>query len=257
MVPARECQVFDIPVIYIWDVVTWNHQHSKHAAEESSTLSPIAKYWIGLACFVQNPLSEHAALGTHITAILLRDENQHLIPKEKLLIALERVLVDMTNKVRVEIKHVVMDFYYQHLLSLVCGLGPWKVNALVRKIATPVSNLYKSANYQIFLNAAGFSCIPWDSDSKSAKNPHMDEDGPDPLDATHIHPKDYELARKMVTDALELDEENIHGEHRSHMVSLIMDDDDNERKLNLNLTEFAVNMFEANEDHRLHTECGP
>ncbi|KAI6023533.1 hypothetical protein BKA83DRAFT_4125089 [Pisolithus microcarpus] len=60
----------------------------------------------------------------------------------------------------------------------------------------------------------------------------------------------------MATDALKLDEENIHGEHPSHMVSLIMDDDDNKRKLNLNLAEFAVNMFKANEDHRLHTECG-
>ncbi|KAI6023573.1 hypothetical protein BKA83DRAFT_4600590 [Pisolithus microcarpus] len=50
----------------------------KHAAEESSTLSPIAKYWIGLARFVQNPLSKHAALGAHITAISFRDEDQCL-----------------------------------------------------------------------------------------------------------------------------------------------------------------------------------
>ncbi|KAI6032113.1 hypothetical protein BKA83DRAFT_4122503 [Pisolithus microcarpus] len=199
MVPAGECQVFDVPVIYIQDVVTWIYQHSKHAAEESSTLSPIAKYWISLARFVQNPLSEHAALGTHITAISFRDEDQHLILKEKLLIALERVLVDMTNKVGMEIKRMVTDSYYQHLLSLVCSLGPHKANTLVRKIAT------------------------LDSDLKSAKNPHVDEDGPDPLDAAHVHPEDYKLAQKTVTDALKLDEENIHGEHPSHMQMKIAD----------------------------------
>jgi len=53
---------------------------------------------------------------------------------------------------------------------------------------------------------------------------------PDPLDDTRIHPEDYELAWKMATNALELDEEDIHGEHPSHVVSLITHDEDNEKK---------------------------
>jgi transcription elongation factor SPT6 len=58
----------------------------------------------------------------------------------------------------------------------------------------------------------------------------------------------------MATDALELDEEDTHDEHPSHVVSLIMQDPDNERKLNeLNLDEFAVSMYEANEDRKRHT----
>ncbi|KAI6012114.1 hypothetical protein PISMIDRAFT_9460 [Pisolithus microcarpus 441] len=54
-------------------------------------------------------------------------------------------------------------------------------------------------------------------------------------------------------DALELDEGGLHGEHpSSRAVPLIMDDNDNERKLNeLNLDEFAVNMFEANENSQM------
>ena len=107
---------------------------------------------------------------------------------------------------------------------------------------------------KIFLNAAGFLRITHDADLKPTKNRHADDDGPDPLDNTRIHPEDYELARKMATDALELDEEDVHGEHPSHVVSLIMEDNDSERKLNeLNLDEFAVNMFEANEDRKRHT----
>lgn len=77
---------------------------------------------------------------------------------------------------------------------------------------------------------------------------------PDPLDDTRIHPEDYELARKMATDALELDEEDIHDEHPSHVVSVIMQDDENEKKLSeLNLDEFAISLYEANHDQKRHT----
>jgi transcription elongation factor SPT6 len=109
---------------------------------------------------------------------------------------------------------------------------------------------------KIFLNAAGFLRITNDSEPmKNSKNRHNEEaDVPDPLDNTRIHPEDYELARKMATDALELDEEDIHDEHPSHVISVIMHDEDNERKLNeLNLDDFAVNMYETNQDRKRHT----
>lgn len=109
---------------------------------------------------------------------------------------------------------------------------------------------------KIFLNAAAFLRIPNDHtvEPANSKGRSNQEDVPDPLDDTRIHPEDYDLARKMATDALELDEEDIHGEHPSHVVALIMADKDNERKLNeLSLDEFAVSMFEANGDRKRHT----
>lgn len=109
---------------------------------------------------------------------------------------------------------------------------------------------------KIFLNAAGFLRISQEEeDAKPTQNRRTEEDDtPDPLDDTRIHPEDYELARKMATDALELDEEDIHDEHPSHVVSLIMHDDDNERKLSeLNLDEFAVSLHQANNDQKRHT----
>ena len=60
------------------------------------------------------------------------------MPKEKLLTAFERVLVDITNKVGVDINRAVTDSYYQHLLPFVCGLGPRKAQVLVKKIAAMV-----------------------------------------------------------------------------------------------------------------------
>lgn len=79
-------------------------------------------------------------------------------------------------------------------------------------------------------------------------------ESPDPLDDTRVHPEDYELARKMATDALELDEEDVAHEHPSNVVSTIMKDDDNEKKLDdLNLDEFAISMYEDNEDLKRYT----
>lgn len=107
---------------------------------------------------------------------------------------------------------------------------------------------------KIFLNAAGFLRITQDHEMKPTKNRHDDDTAQDPLDDTRIHPEDYELARKMATDALELDEEDVHDEHPSHVVSLIMHDDDNEKKLSeLNLDEFAISLYEANQDQKRHT----
>ncbi|KZT26523.1 transcription elongation factor Spt6 [Neolentinus lepideus HHB14362 ss-1] len=261
---ATETEKFNIPVIYMFDEVARLYQHSKRASEEFGSLSEIAKYCVGLARYAQSPLNEFAALTGDITAIAFEEDFQQMIPREKLLIALERVLVDVVNKVGVDINRAVTDSYYQHLLPFVCGLGPRKAQLVVKKIASMGGNLVNREQFvkngllttKIFLNAAGFLRITHDIETtKSSKNRHNDDvDMPDPLDNTRIHPEDYELARKMATDALELDEEDIQEESPSHVVSLIMQDDDSERKLDeLNLDDFAVNMYESNKDRKRHT----
>jgi transcription elongation factor SPT6 len=108
---------------------------------------------------------------------------------------------------------------------------------------------------KIFLNASAFLRIAReDNEMRVLKSRRDDDDAPDPLDDTRIHPEDYELARKMATDALELDEEDIHDEHPSHVVTLIMNDPDNEKKLmELNLDEFAISLYQANYDQKRHT----
>lgn len=56
------------------------------------------------------------------------------VPQEKLLLALERALVDVVNKVGVEINKAVRDPYYASLLPFVCGFGPRKAEAAIKKI---------------------------------------------------------------------------------------------------------------------------
>jgi transcription elongation factor SPT6 len=51
------------------------------------------------------------------------------------------VLVDVTNKVGVDINRAVADTYYRRLLPFVCGLGPRKAQALVEKISAAASTI--------------------------------------------------------------------------------------------------------------------
>ena len=111
---------------------------------------------------------------------------------------------------------------------------------------------------QIFLNAAGFLRITQDpeyKESKSRGGAHGDFSNlPDPLDDTRIHPEDYELARKMAIDTLGMDEEDIHDEHPSHVINDLMKDADYAKKLDdLNLDQFAKDMYEINQDLKWST----
>ncbi|TDL24763.1 transcription elongation factor Spt6 [Rickenella mellea] len=261
----RNEQAINVPVVYIQDAVARIFQHSKRAAEEFNSFPLTAKYCVGLARYAQSPLNEFAALGSDLTAITFDQESQHLIPKEKLLLSLERALVDVVNKVGVDVNRAINEPYYAHVLPYVAGLGPRKAHALVKKISSMGGTLVNREQLvnsgilttRIFLNAAGFLRITQDPEYREPKNRTATTDysnSPDPLDDTRIHVEDYELARKMATDALELDEEDIHDEHPSHVVSQLMKDEDNVRKLDeLNLDDFAISMYTTNNDRKRHT----
>jgi transcription elongation factor SPT6 len=128
-----------IAITYVFDEIARKYQHSSRVADEFATFSPIIKYCIGLTRYLQNPLNEYAALGSDITAISFEEEYQHLLPTDKLLMVMERVLVDCVNRIGVDINRAVTDPYYQHLLPYVCGLGPRKAQALVKKIGSLVN----------------------------------------------------------------------------------------------------------------------
>ncbi|KAH8116918.1 transcription elongation factor SPT6 [Phellopilus nigrolimitatus] len=255
-----------VPVIYVQDEVARLYQHSKRAGDEFPHLPLIARYCVGLARYAQNPLNEFAALGPDLTAITFDEVAQPLVPKEKLLSALERALVDVVNKVGVDINRAVSDPYHATLLPYIAGLGPRKARFLIRKIVRIGGNVVNRGQFitqqlltlVIFMNAAGFLRIAQDPDYKQPKSRSGANasyaDTPDPLDDTRVHPEDYDLARKMAIDALELDEEDVHDDHPSNVVSLIMKDNDNVRKLDeLNLDEFAISMQETSGDLKRHT----
>ncbi|KAH8833649.1 transcription elongation factor Spt6 [Flagelloscypha sp. PMI_526] len=213
-------QAPEIPVIYTHDDVARLYQHSPKADAEFSTLPTIAKYCVGLARYVQNPLIEFANLGIRYCC---RD---HLIPREKLLTALERALVDVANTVGVDINKAGGN--------------------LVNREQFVVAELMTT---RIYLNAAGFLRIMPNEDF------NVGDEGiqPDPLDESRIHPEDYEIARKMAADAMDLDEEDVQDQHPSKVVEdLRKDANPSARLAELSLDDFAINLFEQRNKSTRH-----
>jgi transcription elongation factor SPT6 len=69
-------------------------------------------------------------------------------------------------------------------------------------VGDPEKNIMPACGPKVWQNCASFFDIPFDDDE-----PDLDY-----LDHTRIHPEDYDIARKMAADALELDEEDIKAE---------------------------------------------
>jgi len=112
----------------------------------------------------------------------------------------------------------------------------------------------------VWLNAAAFLRIPQDPDLKPPKNKQGEKPNfaemPDPLDGTRLHPQDYEFARKMAVDALEVDEEDYSDEHPSAVVTMFMKADEKTREKQLkalSLDDFAQNLLTTQREKKRMT----
>ncbi|KAG8895581.1 Transcription elongation factor spt6, partial [Tulasnella sp. 403] len=209
-----------LPIIYVNDEVARIYQHSQRAENEYGRLPLVARYCVGLARYAQSPLNEYAAVGVDLTAISF-DEAQPLVPREKLLLAFERALVNVVNTVGVDINRAVTDPYYQTLLPFISGLGPRKAHQLIQRLSAMGGTLINrfqliSENIlpqNVFLNCAGFLRISREMSYRKSSKKRNRKDAldsvPDPLDDTRIHPEDYDLAKQMALDALEIDQDDV------------------------------------------------
>jgi len=191
-------------VIYVNDEVARLYQNSKRGVEEFPDVGSLTRYCISMARYVQDPLMEYIAMGRDVVSIPVH-KHQNLIGEEKLYRAMETAIVDIANLCGVDINDAVINPYRALALPFISGLGPRKSQSVLKKI-NAVSGFLDNrselvtkqiVSKNIFMNCASFLII--NGNGKEA----------DPLDTTRIHPEDYDLAKKMAADALELDEEDI------------------------------------------------
>ncbi|ORY11700.1 SH2 domain-domain-containing protein [Clohesyomyces aquaticus] len=207
-----------LEVTMVNDEVARLYYTSQRASAEYPKLPVLTRYCVGLARYLQNPLAEYVSLGKDIVSIPFVPD-QILIPQEKLLERLETAMVDMVNLVGIDLPEAYDDPYLSKLLPYVCGLGPRKAEKLVKAIQANgdevlarydligVSEhdnreLKAAMGPKVFQNCASFLYIRYDSSEEIS----------DYLDNTRVHPEDYDLARKMVADAMDMDEEDIQQE---------------------------------------------
>lgn len=212
-------RVDPLEVIYVNDEVARLYHGSDRAIKEFPKFPPLTRYCIALARYLQNPLAEYASLGRDIVSLPFV-QNQTLIPQEKLYDRLETAMVDMVNLVGFNLIDGFDDAYLSKLLPYICGLGPRKADRLIKAIQVNGEEILsrydligvseqqdnreikKAMEAVVFANCSSFLWLTYDSSEESA----------DYLDSTRIHPEDYDLARKMVADSMNLDEEDIKAE---------------------------------------------
>ncbi|CAN6621212.1 transcription elongation factor Spt6p [Trichomonascus vanleenenianus] len=249
---GKEKQLLEL--IWVQDEIARLFQKSPQGIAEFSEHTPLSRYCIALARFVQSPLLEYASLGDQISAIHIH-KKQYLLPADLFREAVESVFVDYVNLVGVEINEAVGSTYTGNLLPFVAGLGPRKAISIIQAIQShggSIANRQELITKNIttkntFMNCVSFLKIPYER--RSVQSEEIDV-----LDATRIHPEDYELSKKIVGDALEYDEEDI-DEYESaggvvaHMVSSKLT-----HKLNeLSLAEFANKLYEEFHTKKLAT----
>ncbi|KAJ4326269.1 Transcription elongation factor spt6 [Neodidymelliopsis sp. IMI 364377] len=207
-----------LEVVLVNDEVARLYYNSGRAAAEFPKFPPLTRYCVALGRYLQNPLAEYASLGKDIVSLpFVKD--QTLIPQDKLMDRLETAMVDMVNLVGIDLPETYDDKYMSKLLPYVCGLGPRKADRMIKAIQAngdevlsrfdllgvsenSSRDLKAAMGPKVFQNCASFLYIPYDST----------EEASDYLDYTRVHPEDYDLARKMVADALNMDEEDVKAE---------------------------------------------
>ncbi|KAL7424162.1 Transcription elongation factor spt6 [Cryptotrichosporon argae] len=250
-----------IPLIFVNDATARQYMSSREAEKEFPNLPVNGRYALGLARYTQNPLNAYCRLGQQIATVLFVEHHQKLVPEERLLIHLERGLVNGVCATGIEINSCISDAYQRTMLPFVAGLGPRKADVLVNSIVKAGGQLTNRAQLSdlgilgptIFENVAGFLTIGNDLNEfqldKSAGN-----DQPEPLDMTRIHPADYEFAQKMCQDVFDLDVEDVADEHKSASVLQLMQDEDRAQRLGeLILDDFAFNLQRQGEGNKRHT----
>ncbi|KAG0213501.1 Transcription elongation factor spt6 [Mortierella sp. NVP41] len=198
--------------------------------------NPLTRYCISLARLIQNPMNEYAALGRDLINIR-QHPLQHLVGEDRLRELLDRALINVINHVGIDFNAVVDSPYKAHMLKYICGLGPRKAQSLIKGIEADQHNgsldkrgdlvIRKLLTWRIFMNCCSFLRV------------HTSYGG-DVLDETRIHSEDYNLARKMAADALEIDEEALEEyENASQHVEELMRDDSAEKLNDLLLEDYA------------------
>lgn len=191
-----------VEVFMVNDEVARMYHTSPRAAQDHPSLPTLTRYCVALAKYMQGPLKQYASLGGDIMSIPF-SPHQHLVSQTKLRKYLEMAMIETVNLVGVDINQAMSDPYTANLLPYVSGLGPRKASALIKYINRQGGAITSRPELTVlgpvvFTNAASFLYLNAEHDLKVTN----------PFDSTRIHPEDYDLARKMIMDAFDMDEED-------------------------------------------------
>jgi len=184
------------------------YANSERAQAEFPEFNLNQKQAVCCARYLQDPLTELCGLATSPTDLmcLKLHFSQDMLGKDYLWKMLERQFVTVVNAVGVDINRCVSFKFASGPLQFVAGLGPRKAQGLISAIYRKGARLASRAEMEsmlkpvVYTNCAGFIRV---LDKYFKNNEEID-----PLDNTRIHPDDYNLARKIAQDALDVEDDD-------------------------------------------------
>lgn len=239
----------NVPLYLVEDEVARIYMMSARGVSEfpEADYPRLIPYCVSLGRFVQDPTCEFAGL-------VNKDEDikhvrmhplQKYLSEEALSKAVERSFMNVVGHTGVDINLAAMFPHKAHTLPFVSGLGPRKAQHLVSKIIRSGGKLEsrfslieeKIMGKNVFVNCVAFLRIR----ALHFRSTYRDN-ALDVLDDTRVHPEDYELARKMAADALDLDDAVLEDdESPSQHVQELMEGDVDRLNLLL-LDDYAVEL---------------
>lgn len=228
----------------------------------------VQRYLAGLARRAWDPLVEVCYIGglkrldgTSLLLDLPLHPLQNMLTPDELWISLERAIVTCVNNVGVDLNVALNNDYVKSMVPFVCGLGPRKADALLKAIRSTTTSIVPSRivkraellsqkwlGKRVFLNAAAFIKMHEKILREAAGNKKSRalKEAMDPLDSTRIHPDDYDMARKIAADALEVEQERESTVGASWQVEQVMSDHSGAQKLrDLRLEEYGRELEET------------
>ncbi|KAJ2361320.1 Transcription elongation factor spt6, partial [Coemansia sp. RSA 2611] len=184
----------DVLVTYASDEAARLWSDGAAARAELPALARAERYCVGVARALQDPTAAYAALGADVLLLPLHAA-QRCVDARALRAVVERAFVDVVNRVGVDVN----ASHARALLPFVSGLGPRKAHALAARVGARAlearSDLVvrRLCTRTVFVNCASFLRV------RAAA---------DVLDDTRVHPEDYDLARKMALDALDIEDDD-------------------------------------------------
>ncbi|KAJ3101887.1 Transcription elongation factor spt6 [Phlyctochytrium planicorne] len=198
----------------------------------------VGRYCVSLGRRVQDATMEYATLFNNDEEYkLLRiHPHQTLLRDDKLKSAFERAFINVVNfkwglfsaqfintNSGVDINEAASPLLKHRscTLQFVSGLGPRKAQFLIDRILNTGGKIEsrtqlienRMVTSSVFMNCASFIRI---------RKQHLYSDAQyDVLDDTRIHPEDYDLARKMAADALDIDESPDSNDPSAHVADLM------------------------------------
>ncbi|OAF72048.1 Transcription elongation factor SPT6 [Intoshia linei] len=188
--------------------------NSNFGKKELSNMHILERQAVSMCRKLLDPLTEISRLFNKDNDILNVNYSKKRFSgdKKELMDAYNIIFTNRVNEVGVDLNDIIENVHKDCVLQFVSGLGPRKASHILKKFRSSRDLLYNRTYLvircgiaaKIFVNCSGFIKLKLsniDVDNATETHTHL-------LDVTRIHPEMYDIAKKIIRDVKDFDDED-------------------------------------------------